>query len=172
MIWLSSPAWGRWILVAVVTLGLVYVEVRPEPVSQHPFATRPILAGEAIGPENTELRSVPVGLFEALPESATASRLIPTGSPVLAVDVGDARDPVPTGWWVVSLDLPPNAREGDRVRVVVVDSGLVVEGYVAAAPDPDPFSHRGGGVAVPGEHAAAIAGAVADGRVVVLISTG
>ncbi len=172
MMWLSSPPWGRWILVVVVALGVIYLEVRPEPTVQHPFATRAILAGETITTDNTELRSVPIGLFETIPGSSTAARLIPSGSPVLTHDVGDKSDPIPSGWWVVSLDVPRSAREGDRVRVVVVDSGLVVEGYVAAAPDPDPFSHLGGGIAIPGEHAATIAGAAVDGRVVVLISTG
>jgi hypothetical protein len=172
MIWLSSPPWGRWILVAVVALLVIYFEVRPEPTVDHPYATRTIGAGETLGRDNTEMRRVPVGLLEGIPEDSVAARTVDAGAPILPADVGPDTELVPGGWWVVTLEVPAGARAGDRVRLVVVDSGLVVDGFVASPPDPDPFSNRGGGVAIPAEHAATVAGAAADGRVVVLISTG
>lgn len=97
---------------------------------------------------------------------------IVAGAPILIHDTGEHDGGIPEGWWIVTLDVPPTARGGDRVRVVVVDTGQVIDGYVSSVGDPDPFTIGGGSVAIPGEHAATVASASVNGRVVVLVSTG
>lgn len=173
MFWLQSPPWGRWLLAGLIALFAIWVEFRPATMIDHPFASRPIARGETISPANTTSRPVPESLLEPIADGAIARRDIPEGAPVLNHDIGGSGDGIPEGWWIVTLEVPPTARSGDRVRVVVVDTGQVVEGLVATAADPDPFASRsGGGVAIPGEHAAVVAAAAVNGRVVVLVSTG
>lgn len=172
MIWLSSPPWARWILVGLVFVAVIFAEFRPPSTAGHPFATRTIASGEVVSAANTQIRQVPVGLLDAIPEGSVTSRTVEAGAPLTPADVAAGTRDVPEGWWVITLDVPVGARVGDRVRVVVVDTGLVVDGFVAASADPDPFANRGGGVAIPGDHAALVAGAAANGRVVVLVSTG
>lgn len=172
MFWLQSPPWGRWLLAGLIAVVAVWVELRPTPMTDHPFATVHIARGETISAANTEFRPVPRGIFEPIPDLATARRDIPIGAPVLSHDIGEDSDGLPEGWWIVSLDVPPSARAGDPVRVVIVDTGVVVDGYVASIGDPDPFAVGGGAIAMPGEHASAVAAAAVNGRVVVLVSTG
>jgi len=172
MFWLQSPPWGRWILAALIAVFALWMEMRPAATVDHPFVTQHIARGDTISPANTETRPVPLGLFDPIPKGATARSEIPVGAPVLIRDIGETSDGIPDGWWIVTLDVPPSARSGDRVRVVVVDSGQVIEGFVATVGNPDPFVMGGGSVAIPGEDAAAVAAASMNGRVVVLVSTG
>jgi hypothetical protein len=149
----------------------LWLELRPEPIAEHPFAIVEIARGDPIGAENTEPRSVAEGLFQPLPLDPVASRAIAAGSPVLVSDVaGD--DTVPPGWWIVSVEVPPTARPGDGVRVVLVDTGRVVEGIVAAGPTLDPLGGTPGAVAIPSDDAAVVAAAALEGRIALLISTG
>jgi hypothetical protein len=172
MLWLQPQPWLRWALAGVVALVVVYVELRPDPTVGHPFAVRPILTGETLDATNTEIRRLPRGLFDPVPPGAVASRVIPPGAPVLPQDVGAIASVVPEGWWVVSVPLPPSARAGGRVRLVVIDSGQVVDGVVVEAGGMDTFGGATGGVAIPGQHAVAVARAAIDGRVAVLVSAG
>lgn len=172
MIWLQTPPWGRWLLATLIVVLAVWFELRPEPTVAHPFAIVDITRGETIGAANTRARQVPVGLLPDVPENAIASRDIPAGAPILAADTTTTPSMVPRGWWTVRLDVPEGARVGDRVLVVVVDTGLVAEGVVATVPGSDPFAAGTGGVAVAPDHAGAVAVAAVDGRVAVMVSTG
>ncbi len=138
----------------------------------HPFATVDIARGETITLSNTHARPVPAGLFEPIGPGAIARTDIPSGDPILASDVGQGDAPIPEGWWIVTVDLPPSARSGDPVRMVLVDTGEVIDGLVASVGDPDAFTVGGGAVAIPGDRAAAVASAAINGRVVVMVSTG
>lgn len=70
------------------------------------------------------------------------------------------------------MNIPMGAVVGDRAQLVLLDSGLVVEGVVESVATDDPFASADGTVAVPPEHSGAVAAGVASGRVVVLIATG
>lgn len=171
MLWLQTPPWGRWALAAAIVLFVIWTEVRPDPNIDHPFASRHITSGEAITGVNTSTRPVPRGLFEPIPDEATARRDIPMGAPVLSQDLGGTADAVPEGWWIVTLEVPAHAASGSRVRVVVVDTGLAVDGFVTSVSESSGFGGSNGGVAIPGEHATAVAAAAVNGRVAVLVST-
>lgn len=172
MMWFDPLPWGRWALVLLVAAGAAYVEFRPDPSVEHPFATADISAGDVIDSSNTEMRRAPSGLLDPVQLGAMATRTIPSGDPVLATDVGDEVDAVPPGWWVVGVTLPDGAETGDGVRLVLLDSGIEVEGVVAYPGSDDPFAAADGGVAVPAGSSSDAALAAANGRLAVLISTG
>lgn len=172
MIWLQTPPWGRWLLATAILLVGAWVELRPEPTVPHPFATEDIARGELIGAANSRQRPVPVGMLDPVPRGAVAARDINAGAPILPADTDPAVGAVPAGWWTVSLPVPGGSRVGDRVLVVVIETGRAVEGVVTAVADSDPFTGGSGGVAVPADHAGAVAKAALDGRLAVMVSTG
>ena len=172
MIWLQRPPWAKWIAVSIVTVVAFWLEVRPDPMTEHPFAVRAIAAGEAIDDGNTEMRAVPAGLFTAPEDDTRALVDIPAGAPVLAEQTGPSRLIMPRGWWIVALDVPPEARVGDPVRLILFDEGRSVDGVISAVGSSDGFTASTGGVAVAPEVASEVAVAASNGRVAVLVSTG
>ena len=172
MLWFEPLPWGRWALVALVAVVALYIELGHNPSEEQPFASIAIAPGEVIDASNTEMRPAPSGLLAPAEMGSVATRPIEPGDPVLASDASESESVVPTGWWVVSVALPDGARAGDRVRLVLLDSGTEVEGVVAHSGSDDPFDASDGGVAVPPETSADVALAAADARLAVLVSTG
>lgn len=172
MLWFQPFPWGRWALVILIAAIAAYVEFRPDPSVEIPFALVEISPGEAIDAANTELRRIPAGLMEGARPGDVVSRTIPAGWPVMASAVGGQGETVPTGWWVVSVALPDGAQVGDDVKVVLLETGMEVDGVVAHPGSDDPFAAADGGVAVPPSTAADVAMASANGMLAVLVSTG
>jgi hypothetical protein len=159
-------------MVILVALVAAYVEFRPDPTVEAPFATMTISPGDVIDETNTEMRRVPVGLLDTARRGDIATRSVLAASPVMATDVGEEGRTVPPGWWIVGVTLPDGADVGEEVRLVMLDSGIEVSGVVAHAGSDDPFAAADGGVAVPPESATEVAVAAANGRLAVLISSG
>lgn len=172
MLWLQPTPWGRWALVILIALVALYVEFRPDPAVESPFATAPISPGDVIDDTNTELRRVPAGLLESGRRGDVATRSILPGAPVMATDVGARGQTVPPGWWVIGVTLPDGADIGEDVRLVLLDSGEEIPGVVAHPGSDDPFAAADGGVAVPPDDSSDVAVASANGRLAVLISSG
>ncbi len=172
MLWFQPVPWGRWLLVCLIAAVAVYVEFRPDSSVDAPFATMTIAPGDVIDETNTEMRRVPSGLLDSAARGTVAISHVPSGSPVMASDVGEMGRTAPPGWWVVGVTLPDGAEVGDDVRLVLLDSGAEVPGVVAHPGSDDPFAAADGGVAVPPESSADVATASAAGRLAVLISTG
>jgi hypothetical protein len=172
MLWFQPVPWVRWLLALLIAGVALYVELRPDPSVEAPFATTSISPGDVIDETNTELRKIPAGLLDTAEPGTVATRPIPPGAPVMSADAGVRGDTVPPGWWVVGVTLPDGAEVGDEVRLVLLDSGLEVSGVVAHPGSDDPFAAADGGVAVPPESSADVAMASAGGRLAVLISTG
>lgn len=172
MIWLQQPPWAKWLAVGLVTAIAFWLEVRPDPMTEHPFAVTNIAVGETIGEHNTEMRRVPADLFELPALDSYALVDIPAGAPVLADQTGPGRLVMPRGWWVVTIDVPAQASVGDPVRVVLLDEGRSVDGVVSAIGSSDGFTTSTGGVAIPPEAAPEVAMAAVEGRVAILVSTG
>lgn len=172
MIWLERPPWAKWVAVTAFTVFALWLEIKPAPVTNHPFAAADIEAGEEIGVHNTELRSIPVGLLETPEPGAHALVDIPAGSPVVAGQTGEERLVLPSGWWVVAMEVPQEAALGDRVKIVLLDDGSLIDGVVTSTGLVDQFELSMGGVAVAPEAAPRVASAASNGRVSVLVSTG
>ncbi len=172
MLWFEPFPWGRWILVGLLASFALYVEMRPEPSVELPFAAIDIAPGVVLDETNSEMKPVPAGLLEAAELGQVAAKPIPAGDPVLASAVGDAEPVVPPDWWVVAATLPIGAVPGDPVRLVLLDTGGQVDGVVAHPGSDDPFAAADGGVAVPPASAADVAVAAASGRLAVLLTSG
>lgn len=172
MLWLQRPPLVKWIAVGLISCMALWLEVRPDPVVDHPFAIAEIAPGEAVGPHNTETKRVPTGLFEQPSEGDVALRRIPKGSPIVSSVIGPAEAAIPEGRWIVAVEIPPGAGVGDRVRVILLDSGTAVDGIVTSVASDDPLTALQGGVAVEASRAPDVAVAAANGRVSVLVSTG
>lgn len=171
MLWLQTPPWGRWLIASLLATLALWIELRPEPNVAHPFAITAIAIGDDVGTANTELRQVPKGLFEPV-ETGVATRSILPGDPVLTGDITDSQSHIPAGWWIIAADVPTDTSPGDRVRVVLLSTGEVVEGIVTSVGDDDPFAAASGAIAVEPDRAGEVAMAAADGQIAVLVSTG
>lgn len=172
MLWFEPFPLGRWSLAILIALAALFVEFRPDPTVEQPFAVVDIAPGDSIDSSNTELRTVPAGLLEGAVEGDVATREVLSGEPVLKSDVAEVGRAIPLGWWVVGVALPRGASPGDPVRLVLLDTGVEVEGVVAHQGSDDPFAAADGGVAVPPGRSSEVALAAANGRLAVLISTG
>ncbi|REK23939.1 MAG: hypothetical protein DWQ40_01775 [Actinobacteria bacterium] len=171
VIWLQNPPYLRWALAALISVGALFVELRGEGTVEHPFATQPIAAGEPLDAANVEMRSVPSGLLDPVVADGYAKRPFAEGEPITSAGVSATALAEEPGWWKVEIRIPQGSVAGDEVQLVLIDTGLVVPGRIASAGDDDPLSPGTGSVAIPPEHAAAVASAVAAQRVVVLVST-
>lgn len=172
MLWFEPFPLGRWALVLAVAIVAAYVEFRPDPTVEVPFATVDIAPGDLIDETNTELRRVPADLLDGASRGEVASRSVPAGWPVMSSAAGDEGRAVPRGWWVVSISVPDGAVVGDDVKLVLLDSGAEVAGVVSDPGSDDPFAAADGAVAVPPDASAEVAVAAADGRLAVLVSSG
>jgi hypothetical protein len=172
MLWLQTPPWGRWLVATLIAGVALWVELGPDPLLDHPFAVQTIKAGERVDESNTEMRQVPSGLLGPVPRHEVAARDIAEDAPILASDVAPPGSLVPLGWWSVSVEVPPGATRGETVRLVMLDTGMVVDGVVATPAAADALGSTGGAVAVHPDQAGEVAAAAVDGRVAVLISTG
>jgi SAF domain len=172
VLWFEPYPWGRWALVVLVAVFALYLEFRPDPSIDVPFARVGLQPGDELSADNTEMRRVPAGLIDGADLGDVTTRPVTEGDPVLATDVGPSDALVPSGWWVVGVSLPLGASPGDPVRLVLLETGLVVDGVVAYPGSDDPFAAADGGVAVPPDSSKDVALAAADGRLAVLVASG
>ena len=156
----------------LIAATAVWVEFRPDPSVDRLFATAEIAAGETIGAANTETRQVAAGLFEDGETGSEAIHHIAAGEPILETSVSESGEEVPSDWWIVELELPVDARRGQTARVVVLDTGAIVDAVVVASSSDDPFGTGMGSVAVAPANAAEVAAAAANGRTAVMIRSG
>ena len=171
MLWLQTPPWGRWIAAGLIVLGALWVELRPDPSVEHPFAIDVIDAGAEIGDWNTAPQRVPAGMLEPVTLGGVALTEIAPGDPILASSIGEQDEQIPDGWWAIEIALPIGAGPGDKAELVLLDTGSVVPAMVVAGVTDDPLGSGLGSVAVSGEEAAGVAAAVVNGRVAVMIAT-
>lgn len=169
--WLRRPPYLRWLGAAALIAFAVFVDVRQPATEQRPFAAADLAAGDPLSADSVTWRDVPAGLLP-LPvlAAATAARAINRGDPVVpsALSYGPA---VPDGWWSIEMRIPESAEAGSAARIVVSDPALAIDGVVLSIFDGGAFEASASGmVAIPPEHADAIARAMPNGTVTVLIS--
>lgn len=171
MFWLTRPPYLRWAAAALILAAALAWDLNGRSGVSYPFAAQPISAGAPIGEADVEWRTVPDGIL-AMPDltAPVAARAIAEGEPLVPSAV-DADRGIPAGWWAVPVALPTAAGIGARVRLIAADSGVQSEGIVVALGSADLLSiSEAGLVAVPAEHAAAIALAANDGTLIVLVA--
>ena len=172
MLWFHPLPWARWSLVALLVAFAAWIELKPDATAPVPFATATLSPGDVIDETLVEFRDVPAGLVVGANIGEVVARPVQPGEPVLASHTDDTYSTIPSDWWVIPVELPDGAHVGDAVRLVLLDSGVEVEGVVAFPGSDDPFAAADGGVAVPSERASQAAVAAANTRLAVLISSG
>ena len=165
MFWLSRPPYARWLAAFVVVVVGLVVEFREEPRVPHPFATQSIAVGEVIDSGRVQWTDVPAGLLPTVSLPMVAERPIAPGEPI-PPGQGQASPNVPPDSWALEVPLPIGARAGMRVRLVTPT--LSVDGIIVETMEGD-FGERSGLVAVRAEDADAVAAAVLDAHVAVMV---
>ena len=152
-------------------LFAVLVDLRGPSTERRPFAAADIETGTRLSPQQVVWRDVPRGLLpQSVPAGAFTVRPVGRGEPLLPGALGE-RPPSPDGWWSVELRVPAGAEVGAQARIVVRDPPLATDGVVVSLAAGGAFdSFRTGMVAVPPQHADAIARASTGGQVTVLVS--
>ena len=171
MFWLTRPPYLRWAAAALIFLAALGWDLQGRSGSPYPFAAQSITAGAPITEGDVEWRTMPDGVL-TLPDlnAPVATRAIAQGEPILPSAVGVDQG-IPNGWWAVSVSLPTATPIGASVRLISTERAVQSEGIVIALGTSDLLSIAEAGlVAVPPEHAAAIATAAAEGTLIVLVA--
>ena len=170
MYWLARPSYWRWAAAILLVGASLYFELRPTPSVEHPFAGADLTAGSDLAAAVIDWRTVPLGV---LPETILEGFLlvdVDSGQPLVPALIG-AAPPIPTGWWGVSVPVPEGSLPGSEVRLVVdvrgtprVVPGLLIRTFAEATIEGSTAL-----VAIPESEAGAVAAALADNALSVLV---
>ena len=170
MYWLARPSYWRW-AAAILIVGLsLYFELRPTPSVDHPFSGADLRAGANVALAEIIWRSVPLGL---LPETTPEGFLlvdVASGQPLLPAML-DTAPMIPPGWWALSVPVPAGSVAGSEVRLVVDvrEAPRVVPGKLIRVFEETTIEGSNALVAIPEEEAGAVAAALTDGALSVLV---
>ena len=168
MFWFGRPSYLRAIAAAALIVAAAAIEFWPDQDRLYPFAAASIDAGD---PLVIEWKPARAGLFSVPALGGNvAARALEAGEPISAGDVGPPVR-VPEGWWALPIEAPTRLDPGAETRLVLAGQPSAVTGIVVGYEEPDRFSASGpvALIAVPGEHAPAVAAAVSARQVVVLV---
>ena len=168
--WLARPSYWRWAAAILLVATSLYLELRPVPSVPHPFAQTDLAAGSDIADTQVDWRSIPIGV---LPETLVEGFLlvdVPAGQPLLPSMLG-ATPAIPNGWWGLAVPVPAGSLPGSEVRLVVDLRGSprVVPGILIRTFDETTIEGTSALVAIPEADAGAVAAALTDGALSVLV---
>jgi len=168
---MSRPPYLRRIAAVAVVLVAMAIEFRPVTTERVPIATADLPAGATVTAADVEWADVPKGAIEPAALPATLSRMVPVGAPISAADIGSGTVDVPTGWLQIALEVPAATQKGGTVVAVMSPSRLdrPATGVVTQAPEAAGFDSLTALVAFSPSDAVAVAHAVAEGTVTVLL---
>ncbi len=171
MYWLQRPPYLRWAAAITLIAGAMAWDLRGSPTESHPFLTAAVPAGSPVPAEAVAWHNVPAGLL-TLPdlEATVAAVDLEPGDPVTP-SVMTTAAVAPQGWWAVPVSLGRHAAPGDEVMLVMIDPPITVGGIVLEAESGDRYSldFSPAVIAVPGESAALVAAASAEGRMIAVV---
>lgn len=170
MYWLARPSYWRWAAAILLVGASLYFELRPTPSIEHPFAGADLTAGTDIREAVVDWRSIPIGV---LPETTLDGYLlvdVAAGQPLVPAMLDDA-PLIPTGWWAVAVPVPEGSLPGAEVRLVVDVRGAprVVPGLLIRTFEEATIEGSTALVAIPEAEAGAVAAALADSALSVLV---
>jgi hypothetical protein len=168
--WLARPSYWRWAVAILLVGASLYLELRPTPSIEHPFAGADLTAGSDNSDAVLDWRSIPIGV---LPETILDGFLlvdVEAGQPLVPAMLDDA-PLIPTGWWAVSVPVPEGSLPGVEVRLVVDVRGAprVVPGLLIRTFEEATIEGSTALVAIPEGEAGAVAAALADSALSVLV---
>ena len=168
--WLARPSYWRWAAAILLVGSSLYLELRPTPTVNHPFAGADLMAGADINEAEITWLPIPVGV---LPETVLEGFLlvdVASGQPLLP-SLFDAGPSIPTGWWAISVPVPEESIPGSEVRLVVDVRGTprVVPGLLIRSFEEATIEGTTALVAIPESEAGSVSAALADGVLSVLV---
>ncbi|RZV45534.1 MAG: hypothetical protein EX267_05215 [Acidimicrobiia bacterium] len=166
MFWFGRPPYLRWVAAATLVVGAAMIEFWPTDEAAYPFTSTAVEAGE---PVRVEWRMLPAGTYPRVSlDGKVAGHAMPAGEPIAASDLQVPID-IPDGWWALALEAPFPLYPGAATRLVLGEGGDV-PGIVIASGDGNSFGTPTALIAVPGEHASAVAMAASARQIVVLVA--
>lgn len=170
MYWLARPSYWRWAAAILLVSTSLYFELRPTPTVDHPFAGADLVAGADIAQAEISWLPVPVGV---MPQTVLEGFLlvdVASGQPLMP-SMLDAAPSIPTGWWAISVPVPEGSIPSTEVRLVVDVRGTprVVPGLLIRSFEESTIEGTTALVAIPEGEAGAVAAALADGALSVLV---
>jgi SAF domain-containing protein len=168
--WLARPSYWRWAAATLIIATSLYLELRPTPTVEHPFAATDIAAGTDVTTAHIEWRSVPIGVLSSTTLEGYLLVDLNAGEPFLPSLLGSAPT-IPNGWWGLSVPVPTGSVAGSEVRLVVDVRGSprVVPGVLIRTFEETTIEGTTALVAIPEDEAGAVAAALADGALSVLV---
>jgi hypothetical protein len=168
----ARPPVMRWVAAVALVVTAMWLDLRPPPVTDHPFLLVDVGIDQTIEESMVEMRPVLVDTFDPVQLPITALRPMVTGEPVLAGEAPDPSPTVPDGWLVVELSVPSGTGAGADVVVVISDTNadpVLVSGVVVEAGIVDDFGEAVAACAFPPREAALVAVAISEQRASVLV---
>jgi hypothetical protein len=168
--WLARPSYWRWLAAVLLVGSSLYFELKPTAAVRHPTAATNLAAGIELTDANVAWTDLPVGV---LPETTVDGILLidlEAGQLIVPAMLGSA-PAIPTGWWGLSVPVPEASLPGSEVRLVVDVRGTprVVPGLLIRTFDETTIEGTTALVAIPEAEAGAVAAALADGALSVLV---
>lgn len=146
------------------------IEFRPVTTERLPVAAIDLPAGTTVTEADVEWFAVQGGI-DTIRLPAVLSRTVVAGSPISPADVDPSAVEVPADWLEIELGVPATAQGGAAVVAVMSLPTLdrPVTGVVTQPPTPSGFDAATAMVAFAPADAVAVARAVAEGTVTVLL---
>lgn len=166
---MSRPPYLRRTAAVVVVVAALAIEFRPVATDRLAVAAVDLPAGATVTEADVSWIDVAPGL-EPLELPVIVSRALPAGTPISTADVDAGSVGVPDDWLEVELEVPASAQGGATVVAVMSPArDRPVTGVVTQPPTSGGFESLTAMVAFAPSDAIAVAHAVAEGTVVVLL---
>lgn len=167
---MSRPPYLRRAAAVAVVIAALAIEFRPVTTDRMPVAATDLPIGATVTEADVTWLEVR-GSIEAIEIPATLSRSVPAGTPLSAADVDPGTVQVPADWLRIELQVPAKTQIGTSVVAVMSlpTSDRAAEGVVVAPPSAGGFDENTAMVAFSPSDAVAVAHAVAQGTVTVLL---
>lgn len=168
---MSRPPYLRRIAAVAVVFAAVAIEFRPATSERLPIAATDLPAGATVTEADVKWVDVTKGAIAPAALPAIVSRMVTAGAPISAADVASDTIEIPADWLRIELEVPASARSGATVVAVMSSSRLdrPATGFVTEAPEATGFDALTALVAFSPSDAVAVAHALADGTVTVLL---
>ncbi len=154
-------------------VAAVAIEFRPPPAASLLVAVADMPAGTAISESDVRMVEVSGAPMTTVSLPAVLVRDVRSGAPITDADVEEHPLGLPDGWLTIELEVPASTARGmDVVAVLPLDIlAQPVRGVVTEAPVPSDFDTHTGLVAFAPNDAVAVARAVSQRSVTVLLGS-
>ena len=168
---MTRPPYLRRFAAVAIVLIAVAIEFRPATTERIPVAAIDLSAGDSVSESDVRWLEVSEGVIEPVSLPVVLSRQVPAGSPISDADVRPSAIDIPADWLLIELEVPAATADGATVVAVMSPSplGRPATGVVTQTPASVGFEALTTMVAFPPSDAVAVANAMADGTVTVLL---